>query len=121
MKKIIALALTLICIFCVVGCNNQEEQQHDNKKMQFFFTAKVIETNAEYLSLEVLDKGNSNISVGAKVEVSTDVVSAKGCPDFEKDEYARIVIARNIEENPTNRIEALSIYKTDKTGNIIAD
>jgi len=121
MKKIIALALTLICIFCVVGCNNQEEQQQGSNKMQFFFTAKVIETDTEYLSLEVLDKGNSNISVGAEVEVSTDVVSANGCPDFVKDEYARIVMARDIEENTTNRIEALAIYKTDKTGNVIAD
>ena len=121
MKKIIALALTLFCIFCVVGCNQQEEQQQGNEKMQFFFMAKVLETNAEYLSLEVLDKGNSNISVGAKVEVSTDVVSAKGCPDFEKDEYARVVMAYNIEGKPNSRIQALSIYKTDDKGNVIAD
>lgn len=121
MKKIIALALILISIFCVAGCNQQEEQQQGSNKMQFFFTAKVIETDTEYLSLEVLDKGNSNISVGAKVDASTNVVSANGCPDFEKGEYARIVMAQNVEDNTTNRIEALAIYKTDKTGNVIAD
>ncbi len=121
MKRLIALALILTCIFCVVGCNQQEEQQQGDNKMQFFFTAKVVEVNTEYLSLEVFDKGNSNISVGAKVEVSTDVVSAKGCPEFEKDEFARVVMSRNFDENSKNRIEALSIYKTDKTGNVIAD
>ena len=52
--------------------------------------------------------------------MSTEVMAA-GCPEFVVDEYARVLMARNTEDNPTERLEALSIYKTDETGMIIAD
>lgn len=35
-------------------------------------------------------KCNSNLSEGAKVEVSTDVVSADGCPKFVADETGMV-------------------------------
>ncbi len=90
-------------------------EQGDNN-MQYFFGGKVIAVDDAYLILEVFDTGNSNLSEGAKVEVSTDVVSVKGCPDFVVDEYAKVLMARNTEDNPPGRLEALSIYKTDETG-----
>lgn len=90
-------------------------EQGDNN-MQYFFGGKVIAVDDVYLILEVFDTGNSNLSEGAKVEVSTDVVSVKGCPDFVVDEYAKVLMARNTEDNPPGRLEALSIYKTDETG-----
>lgn len=83
---------------------------------QYFFSGKVVTVDDAYLILEVFDTGNSNLSEGAKVEVSTDVVSVKGCPDFVVGEYARVLMARNTEDNPPGRLEALSIYKTDETG-----
>lgn len=52
--------------------------------------------------------------------MSTEVMAA-GCPEFVVDEYARVLMARNTEDNPTERLEVLSIYKTDKTGMKIAD
>lgn len=84
--------------------------------MQYFFSGKVAAVDEEFLILEVFDTGNSNLSEGAKVEVSTDVVSVKGCPDFAVGEYARVLMARNAADNPPGRLEALSIYKTDETG-----
>lgn len=89
--------------------------------MQYFFTAKVIENHEEYLLLEVFDTGNSNLSEGAAVEVSTDVVSADGCPELVADEYARVLMATNTDDDPPGRLEALSIYKTDETGMKIAN
>lgn len=86
---------------------------------QSFFAEKVIEAHEEYLILEVFDTGNSNFSEGAKVEVSTDVEAA-GCPEFVADECAKVLMARNKGDNPPGRLEALSIYKTDETGKVIA-
>lgn len=121
MKKFMALVLALICVLGLVSCNQKENLQQGDNNMQYFFTAKVIEANEEYLLLEVFDIGNTNLSDGAKVEVSTDVVSADGCPEFVVDECARVLMARNTDDNSTARLEALCIYKTDKTGKVIAD
>lgn len=71
--------------------------------------------------LEVFDIGNTNLSDGATVEVSTEVVAAKGCPEFVVDECARVLLARNTDDDNSGRLEALSIYKTDETGKVIAD
>ena len=112
MKKLIALVLALVCVLSLVGCN---------QKTQYYFSAKVIEVDEAYLLLEVFDKGNSNLSEGAKVEVSTDVISADGCPEFIVGEYARVLMAKNAGDNPPGRFEALAIYKTDETGKVTAD
>ena len=124
MKKFIALVLAMVCVLGLVGCNLKEELQQGDNNMQYFFTAKVIEVKEEYLLLEIFDIGNCNILEGDLVEVSTDVVSASGCPEFLVDECARVVMAWNIDENKVNvleRIKALAIYKTDETGMVIAD
>lgn len=70
--------------------------------------------------MEVNYTGNSNLSDGTEVEVSTEVVSAGGCPLFAAGEYARVVMARNTDGH-SDRLEALSIYRTDETGMEIAD
>ncbi len=110
MKRLAVLVLAMICVVCLIGCNYQ------NKKMQYFFTAKVVEVHDEYLVLEVIDRGNSEISEETKVEVSTDVVSADGCPEFETGEYAKVLTAKRTGQNPSGRLEALSIYKVTETG-----
>ena len=119
MKKLIALFIALAGVVTLSACSNQEQQEDNN--VQYYFSAQVIEVDEEYLLLEVFDVGNSNLSEGATVEVSTDVVSADGCPLFVVDEYARVLMARNTDDVPPGRLEALSIYKTDETGMSIAD
>lgn len=111
MKKLLALCLVLVLVMSFVGCRQE--------KGQSFFTAKVIEVHEEYLLVEVCGTGSSNLSDGAKVEVSTDVVSADGCPAFAPNEYARILLARHIGDTPLGRLEALAIYKTDETGMVL--
>ena len=125
MKKLIALVLALVlalvCVLSWVSCKQKENLQQGNNKMQYFFTAKIVEVHEEYLLLEVFDIGNTNLSDRATVEVSTEVVAAAGCPEFVVDECARVLLARNIDDNTTSRLDALSIYKTDETGKVIAD
>ena len=96
-------------------------QQGGDWNRQSFFTAKVIEAHEEYLLLEVFDTGNTDFSEGATVEVSTDVTAANGCPEFVADECARVIMARNKDNDPPGRLDALSIYKTDETGKVVAD
>ena len=88
--------------------------------MQYFFSGEVTEAEDEYLRIKVNDVGNSNLSDGDSVEVSTDIVAAKGCPEFAVGEYARVLLARNIEDSAV-RLEALSVYKVDETGSILVD
>lgn len=121
MKKIITMLLALFCIVGLVGCNNQDDFQQDNNNTQYFFSGKVIEAHEEYLLLEVFYIGNTELTEGTTVEVSTDVISADGCPTFVADEYARVVLAWNTDEQSSEWLEALSIYKTDETGMSIAD
>jgi len=117
-KKNLLLCVMFILVLCLFGCEGKEQQ--GGNKMQYFFSGKVLVVDETYLSLEVSDTGNSNLTEGAKIEVSTDVVAAKGCPEFVADEYARIVMARNTEDNPPGRLEALDIYKLDENGKPIA-
>ena len=114
MKKLISVVLILVCVLSIVGCNQKEKPQQENNKMQYYFTAKVVESHEEYLLLEVYDIGNSNLSDGDEIEVSTNVVAAKGCPNFSTGEFARVVMASNPDKNAHERLNALSIYKTEE-------
>lgn len=124
MKKMITVILLLMCILGLIGCSQQDELRQGDYNVQYFFSAKVVEAHEEYLVLEVFDTGNTHLSENEIVEVSTDVVSAGGCPEFVVGEYARVVMARNTDDNTVNRLErleALAIYKTDETGMVTAD
>ena len=90
-------------------------------KIQYFFTAKVVEVHKDHLLLNVSDAGNSKILKDAIVKVSTDVVAAGGCPEFEPNEYARVVMANDADISQQKPIEALSIYKMNEAGTVIAD
>ena len=45
-------------------------------------------------------------------------MAADGCPEFTVGEYARVLLARNIEDS-TIRLDVLSVYKIDETGAIL--
>lgn len=119
MKKIIKLVLSQLCIFFLLGCGIQQPQEEDIN-VQYFFSGKVLEVAEEYLKLEVFYTGNTNLSEETVVEVSTDVVAAAGCPEFVSGERARVVMARNTEDVPAERLQALAIYKEDAEGNVYA-
>lgn len=118
MKRWIVLFLVMVCT-ALAGCGQSEsEDLQQGENMQYFFSGEVIEAEDEYLRIEVNDIGNSNLLEGDTVEVSTDVVAADGCPEFTVGEYARVLLARNIEDS-TIRLDVLSLYKIDETGAIL--
>lgn len=120
MKRWIVLVLAVACI-ALAGCSRSgSENMLQGENMQYFFSGKVTSAGEEYLRITVNDIGNSSLSDGDTIEVFTDVVSAKGCPEFTAGEYARVLLAHNI-ENPAVRLKALSVYKIDETGSILAD
>lgn len=116
---ITTVVITLTCLLAFVAC--QPNSKQGDSGMQYFFSGKVIKAEDEYLLIEVHDIGNTNLFKDDKVEVSTDVVSAAGCPDIAVGEYAKVLMARNIEKDSPDRLEALSIYEVDENGGIVTD
>lgn len=111
MKRWVMIILVVVCT-ALTGC---ERPASEVENTQYVFSGEVIEAEEEYLRIKVNDAGNSSLSNGTVVEVSTDVVAADGCTEFMAGEYARVLLAYDAED-PVLRLEALSISKVDATG-----
>lgn len=111
MRRWVMIILVVVCT-ALTGC---ERPASEVENTQYVFSGEVIEAEEEYLRIEVHDAGNSSLSNGTVIEVSTDVVAADGCPEFMAGEYARVLLAYDAED-PVLRLEALSISKVDATG-----
>lgn len=111
MKRWVMIILAVVCT-ALTGC---ERSASEVENTQYVFSGEVIEAEEEYLRIEVNDAGNSSLSKGTVIEVSTDVVVADGCPEFMAGEYARVLLAYDAED-PVLRLEALSVSKVDATG-----
>lgn len=111
MKRWVMIILAVVCT-ALTGC---ERSASEVENTQYVFSGEVIEAEEEYLRIEVHDAGNSSLSNGTVIEVSTDVVAADGCPEFMAGEYARVLLAYDAED-PALRLEALSVSKVDATG-----
>lgn len=111
MKRWVMIILVVVCT-ALTGC---ERPASEVENTQYVFSGEVIESEEEYLRIEVNDAGNSSLSKGTVIEVSTDVVAADGCPEFMAGEYARVLLAYDAED-PVLRLEALSVSKVDATG-----
>lgn len=71
--------------------------------------------------MEVFDAGSSSLTEDSEVEVSTKVVAADGCPEFIAGESARVVMAWDPDEDSSERLEALAIYRMDDEGNVLTN
>ena len=111
MKRWVMIVLAVVCT-ALTGC---ERSASEVENTQYVFSGEVIEAEEKYLRIEVNDAGNSSLSNGTVIEVSTDVVAADGCPEFMAGEYARVLLAYDAED-PALRLEALSVSKVDATG-----
>ena len=111
MKRWVMIILAVVCT-ALTGC---ERSASEVENTQYVFSGEVIESEEGYLRIEVNDAGNSSLSNGTVIEVSTDVVAAEGCPEFMAGEYARVLLAYDAED-PALRLEALSVSKVDATG-----
>ncbi|MGI5963233.1 MAG: hypothetical protein ACOX7N_05865 [Lawsonibacter sp.] len=119
MRKQIVLVLVLACIQTLIGCEQAEQKQQGNHNMQYFFSGKVMEVHEEFLQIQVDDIGNSNLAEGDYVEVSTNVLYTEGCPKFTVGEYAKVLLAQNVDDS-ASRFDALSVYKTDENEIILS-
>ena len=111
MKRWVMIVLAVVCT-ALTGC---ERSASEVENTQYVFSGEVIEAEEKYLRIEVHDAGNSSLSNGTVIEVSTDVVATDGCPEFMAGEYARVLLAYDAED-PALRLEALSVSKVDATG-----
>lgn len=118
MKKPMAVIVAFVMVAALVSCK-QNLQQGDTP-MQYFFAGEVISAEEDHLLIEVNDPGNSNLADACTVEVSTKVTGANDCPDFSIGEYAKVLMAQSVKDDPPGRLEAVSIYKVDETGGTIA-
>lgn len=119
MKKIVVITLALLGLLALAACNHQIQQGDSN--MQYFFSGKIVEVEKEYLRIEVNDIGNTGLSEGATIEVSTDIEAADGCPDFVIGEYAKVLLAKNVTNDSLEQLKALSIYEVDETGTVVTE
>lgn len=111
MRRWVMIILVVVCT-ALTGC---ERPASEVENTQYVFSGEVIEAEEKYLRIEVNDAGNSSLSNGTVIEVSTDVVATDGCPEFMAGEYARVLLAYDAED-PALRLEALSVSKVDATG-----
>lgn len=118
MKKSVAVIVALVMVAALVSCK-QNLQQGDTP-MQYFFSGEIISAEEDYLLIEVNDTGNSNLPDGCTVEVATKTTGSGKCPDFSVGEYAKVLMAQSVKDDPPGRLEAVSIYKVDETGGTIA-
>ncbi len=84
MKKYIVWTLILISVLALAGYVNKDNQE--DKNGQNYFTATITEVNENDLLVEVIDSGNSGISVGGEAYISTD-----DCSDLAVGEYIKVV------------------------------
>lgn len=112
MKRFFTFVLALACALALAGCGEQAQQ--GGYAMRYFFSGKVLEADTGSLLIEVTDTGNTGLSEGVKVEVSTEAAFAAG-------EYARVLMAQNVGDDASGRIEPLSVYQVDETGKPVAD
>ena len=117
MKKLIALFLTSLCLFCLVACG--EQQQEDEQNGQDYFTATILEICDTYVLVECADETSGAVSTGTTVKVSTDVIAAKGTPEMSIGDSVRVVFNGVKETDPASLETVYAIYLLDENGEAI--
>ena len=117
MKKLLALFLTSLCLFCLVACG--EQQQEDEQNGQDYFNATILEIYDTYVLVECADETSSAVSTGTTVKVSTDVIAAKGTPEMSIGDNVRVVFNGVEESDPASLETVYAIYLLDENGEAI--
>ena len=117
MKKLIAVALALVCVLGLVGCNSKKDVPFDETGA--FFVAKVVEATETTMLVEVTYKGNCGVSEGDQVSVPTEKIAGvlDSDPSIVTDNYVRIEFNGNIMESyPLQLGEVFKIDVTNADG-----
>ena len=115
MKKLLILALSIVCVLGLVGCYNQEPPEDENGVIVALVTA----TDTENVMIEITDAGNTSLEIGSYYAIS---VSDK-LPILGEGDYVRVVCNPSaVSQADVPRIkEVISVNKTDATGKVSAD
>lgn len=117
MKKQMVFVVTLLFVLVSVGCSRSQQSEGENG--QDYFDAAILEVREGYLWVECLDVTSGAIAPGTEAEVSTDVVAAKGVPEFAAGDKIRVVF-RNAEDTTPLKVEhVFAIYLLDEKGEAI--
>ena len=116
MKKLIALGLTLICLFCFVACSINSTEQSQNNAQPAYFVGKVIEIYESGCFVEVTNEGNyGRLPLGTTVRVTTNI---KNCPEYAVGDHLKVTFDGTVAESyPPQILHVLVIEKTDSAGN----
>ena len=92
MKKMIALALALVCVLSLAGCNNAE----GNEVMEDFIgiVTNINDDSTTYL-VEVTDSGSSTLKVGDRVIVQ---IADGSSIEYSVDDYITVEFNGVVEE-----------------------
>lgn len=116
MKKLIALGLTLICLFCFVACDINSTEQSQNNAQPAYFVGKVIEIYELGCFVEVTNEGNyGKLPLGTTVQITTNI---KNCPEYVVGDHLKVTFDGTVAESyPPQILHVLTIQKTDSAGN----
>ena len=122
MKRIIVIALALVCIFTLSACNIEElfnkdhncEDHNDNVVNDPsipYFTGEVIEKNEKGFLVSVTDSGNGAFAIGEKVQVNTELAE---CPEYQVGEELRIAFDGKVAMSYPPQVT--SVYSVTEVG-----
>ena len=114
MKRITAVLLTMLCVLVFAACSSGDGSK-DTDTAQPCFTGTVLEKYEKSCLLEVTDRGNQSLTVGALVTVNTDI---ENCPEYSVGDHLTITFDGMIAESYPMQIHRVySVVITDSPEN----
>ena len=112
-----AACLCLIVIGAFVAPGLIGDQNVEQPLGQGFFNATVIEIENETVIVECIESMQGEISVGSKVQISTNTVSSEAVPKLEVGDNIRVLyIGKTTEGNTVVLKDTISIFLLDEKG-----
>ena len=112
-----AACLCLVVVGAFIAPNLIGNQNVEQPMGQGFFNATVIEIENETVIVECIESLQGEISVGSKVQISTDTVSSEVVPKLEVGDNVRVLyIGKTTEGNTVVLKDTISIFLLDEKG-----
>ena len=112
-----AACLCLIVVGAFVAPGLIGEQNVEQPLGQGFFNATVIAIEDETVTVECTESLQGEISVGSKVQISTNTVSSEAVPKLEVGDNVRVLyIGKTTEGNTVVLKDTISIFLLDEKG-----
>ena len=117
MKKTAALFLCLVCLLSLFACRADLDAGDEGQDiLNPYFTGRVIEAYENGCLLEVTDAGNTQLTVGERAHVNTDVLN---CPAYGAGDYLTVSFDGVVAESYP--LQILNVYIVSKAGDEVVD